>query len=80
MPGINKKLTKPCYTLLEQSKNELMIIKVFVWAETGGSRHEETIEVEVQDNATEEEKDEIAMQEAKEWLFNRISYGYECLE
>ena len=50
-----------------------------VWAETGfaGCVHTDTLTIEVDINATDKEIEKLIREETKDWLFNRIEYGYE---
>lgn len=52
-----------------------------VYLETGfaGCTHNETLCVDVEDNATEQEIDSIIEEETKDWIFNKIDYGFEII-
>lgn len=59
-----------------------MIVTVDAIVETGfaGSNWEDTLEIEVPDNASQEEIEKIVEEEVKEWAMNHISIGFTIKE
>ena len=52
-------------------------IKAQVSTRYVGSTVEDEFEIEVDDNSTEEEIQQITDEEVKQWMFEQIEWGYE---
>jgi divalent metal cation (Fe/Co/Zn/Cd) transporter len=55
-------------------------IKALVSTRYVGSTVEDEFEIEVDDNSTEEEIQQIADEEVKQWMFEQIEWGYEIIK
>jgi len=59
-----------------------MKVTVKVYSDCGfvGADREETMELEVEDDLSDAELDDLIEEEARDWFFNHNSYGFDIIK